>query len=406
MLGGVRMEKTFIFVRELLQSATRLSVSKIPYNKGKLVTFLQETTLNIFDPLLCNSIPRCLLLPPKEDTVYEYILPGGITFLLYLYKEEVYCFGPVLTQPYSRDDMIRSVKQYRFPMQTKNRYLQLGGNLPVIASHTLFRIVCLVAEYLTGNILRQLEQINATHTEDDFWVTAGNSQGVDIVQMRQIEQRYEYSAALTDAVLQGNLSLALHIIGQYAPKMQNPVRNTNPLRNAQNYCIVLNTQLRYALEKSGINQYRLDRLSHEIGLEIEHLKNMEQLPYFFDQVIRRYCLLVQENDYPHLKPLVNLAVAYIKGHLADNLTVKDTAAALTVNANYLSTLFKQEMGMPFIDFVNQERIKQAAALLKHTNLQIQQIASTVGYNNTGYFAKQFLRFYGMSPSHYRREGGL
>jgi YesN/AraC family two-component response regulator len=259
---------------------------------------------------------------------------------------------------------------------------------------------------LTGNILRQLEQINATHTEDDFWVTAGNSQGVDIVQMRQIEQRYEYSAALTDAVLQGNLSLALHIISQYSPGMQNPVRNTHPLRNAQNYCIVLNTQLRYALEKSGVNPYRLDRLSHEIGLEIENIKNLEQLPYFFVQVIRRYCLLVQENDYPHLKPLVNLAVAYIKGHLADNLTVKDTAAALTVNANYLSTLFKQEMGMPFIDFVNQERIKQAAALLKHTNLQIQQIASTVGYNNTSYFAKQFLRFYGMSPSHYRKDGKI
>ncbi len=400
------MEKTFIFVRELLQSATRLSVSKIPHNEGKLVTFLQETTLNIYDALLCNSIPRFLLLPPKEDTVYEYILPGGITFLLYLHSEDIYCFGPVLTQPYSREDMTRSVKQYRFPAQTKNRYLQLGSSLPVIASYSIFRIACLVAEHLTGNIPRHLERINITHTEDDFWVTAGNTQGVDIVQMRQIEQRYEYSAALTDAVLQGNLSLALHIIGQYSPKMQNPVRNTQPLRNAQNYCIVLNTQLRYALEKSGINPYRLDRLSHEIGLEIENIKNMEQLPYFFDQIIRRYCMLVQENDYPHLKPLVNLTVAYIKEHLADNLTVKDTAAALTVNANYLSTLFKQQMGMPFIDFVNRERAKQAAALLKHTNLQIQQIASTVGYNNTSYFAKQFLRFYGMSPSHYRREGKL
>ena len=88
--------------------------------------------------------------------------------------------------------------------------------------------------------------------------------------------------------------------------------------------------------------------------------------------------------------------------MADNLTVKDTANALTVNANYLSTLFHNEMGMTFIDFVNKERTNQAAALLKHTNLQIQQIASAVGYNNTSYFAKQFLRFQGVSPSHYRR----
>ena len=87
----------------------------------------------------------------------------------------------------------------------------------------------------------------------------------------------------------------------------------------------------------------------------------------------------------------------------DNLTVKDTARALTVNANYLSTLFHRDMGMTFIDFVNRERTNQAASLLRHTNLQIQQIAATVGYNNTSYFAKQFVRFQGISPSQYRRE---
>ncbi|MBQ7329586.1 MAG: helix-turn-helix transcriptional regulator [Oscillospiraceae bacterium] len=227
--------------------------------------------------------------------------------------------------------------------------------------------------------------------------------GEDISQMRQVEQRYEYSAALTNAVQQGNLSLAMHLIGQYDPAKNTSVRNTNPLRNAQNYCIVLNTQLRHALEETGIHPYQVDRLSNEIGLEIEQLKNISQLPDFFSGVIRRYCRLVQEHAYPNLKPLTNLAVTYIKEHLADNLTVKDTAKALTINANYLSSLFHKDMGMTFIDFVNKERTNQAAALLRHTNLQIQQIASTVGYNNTSYFAKQFVRFQGISPSHYRRE---
>ena len=221
--------------------------------------------------------------------------------------------------------------------------------------------------------------------------------------MRQVEQRYEYSAALTDAVQQGNLSLALHMISQYDPNTKTTVRNTNPLRNAQNYCIVLNTQLRHALEKSGIHPYHVDRLSNEIGLEIEQLKHISQLPDFFSSVIRRYCRLVQEHAYPNLRPLTNLAVTYIKEHLADNLTVKDTAKALTINANYLSSLFHKDMGLTFIDFVNKERTNQAAALLRHTNLQIQQIASTVGYNNTSYFAKQFVRFQGISPSHYRRD---
>ena len=403
------MKKTFIFLQELLQSATGLSVGKIPQKNGKLVTFLQEMTGHLFDSLLENSIPRFLRLLPREDIIYEYILPGGITFLLNFQKadEDIFCFGPVLTHPFSQESFLRSEKQYRFSAREKTQYLQLTGNLPIIASHALFRTAGLLISHLTGQEQSfKIEQIEPALHGDEYLPRTSLWTSDEIAQMRQIELRYEYSTALTDAILQGNLSLALHIIGDYSPKLQNPVRNAHPLRNAQNYCIVLNTQLRYALEKSGIHPYRLDKLSNEIGLEIESIKNLDELPFFFDQVIRRYCHLVQENEYPNLKPLSNLAVTYIKEHLADNLTVKDTARVLTVNANYLSTLFRQEVGMTFIDFVNRERTKQAAALLKHTNLQIQQIASTVGYNNTSYFAKQFLRFYGMSPSHYRREGGL
>ena len=222
-----------------------------------------------------------------------------------------------------------------------------------------------------------------------------------ITHMRQVEMRYEFSAVLTDAVKQGNLSLAMHMISQYSPATQTTVRNTNPLRNAQNYCIVLNTQLRHALEESGVHPYRIDRLSNQIGMQIEQLKTLPEIHEFFGKIVRQYCRLVQEHTYPDLKSLANLAVTYIKEHLTDNLTVKDTAKALTVNADYLSALFHREVGISFIDFVNRERTKQAAGLLRHTNLQIQQIASIVGYNNTSYFAKQFLRFQGVPPSKYR-----
>lgn len=281
--------------------------------------------------------------------------------------------------------------------------LQFCRDLPVIPHQTLYRTVHLVAGYLSGD--KQPTNMPRAHmlTNEQTALTHSHyTAGEDIVQMRQVEMRYEYSATLTDAVRQGNLSLALHMIDRYDPGSQTQIRNSNPLRNAQNYCIVLNTQLRHALQESGIHPYRVDRLSHEIGLEIEHLHSTTQLPSLFNSIIRRYCQLVQENTYPHLKPLVHLAVAYIKEHLADNLTVKETAKALTVNANYLSSLFHKEMGMTFIDFVNQERTKQAAALLKHTNLQIQQVGSIVGYNNASYFAKQFLRFQGVTPNHYRR----
>ena len=221
--------------------------------------------------------------------------------------------------------------------------------------------------------------------------------------MRQVERQYEMSDALTEAVKQGNLSLAYHLIGNYAPGSQNQVRNHNPLRTAQNYCIILNTQLRHGLQQCGIHPYKLDRLSNQIGMQIEQLQEISKIKDFFDYVLRQYCRLAQEHAYPSLSPLINLAVIYIKEHLSDNLSVQETAKALTVNANYLSTRFHRELGITFIDFLNRERAKQAASLLTQTNLQIQQISQLVGYNHTSYFAKQFARFMGCSPRQYRIE---
>ena len=382
------MENTLIFLQSLLKTAAGIPFAQIPFTESALQNFLQGYSR--LTPLLQdyhNLWNRLLHFPVQSRTVFEFRLPGDGLFLLYIHQEGgcILCFGPVQTSFTAQESQIA----YQ--------------NLSVVDRDVLFQTSQLIVEKLTGNAhLQSVLCADTLHAPDKDFIHRYFIPEEDIVHIRQVEQRYEHSAALTDAVQQGNLSLALHLVQNYNPGTQTTVRNTNPLRNAQNYCIVLNTQLRHAMEKTGIHPYQVDKLSNEVGMEIEQLKRLERLSDFFTSVIRRYCRLVQEHNYPNLKPLTNLAVTYIKEHLADNLTVKDTAKALTVNANYLSTLFHKDMGMTFIDFVNRERTAQAASLLRHTNLQIQQIAATVGYNNTSYFAKQFVRFQGVSPSRYRR----
>lgn len=402
------MTDVYQFLRQLLDCTAGLSLSRIPLTPEALLSLIQEKTGHIFDSLLEQNAAYwqgLLQTPARADTIYEYFAIGGITFLVYVHSESssAYFLGPALTRPHSKEEALRAMQKYPLSNEAKGQFLQYCEALPVMESHTLYRAGDLVFGRLSGSETPlRLAQANSVSVADTLYHADTPLGREHIAQMRTVETRYEYSATLTDAVKQGNLSLALHIIGQYSPAQNTTVRNANPLRNAQNYCIVLNTQLRHALEESGIHPYRVDQLSNDVGLEIEQLKSLSQIPAFFKQVIRRYCRLVQEHAYPHLKPLTNLTVTYIKEHLTENLTVKDTAKALTINANYLSTLFHREIGMTFIDFVNKERTSQAAALLTHTNLQVQQIASAVGYNNTSYFAKQFVRFQGVSPSQYRR----
>lgn len=224
----------------------------------------------------------------------------------------------------------------------------------------------------------------------------------EAAKMREVQNRYEISTTLTEAVKRGNLSLACRIAEQMESMAGEFVRSENSLRNAQNLCIILNTQLRHALEDTRIHPYHLDRVSDEIARKIEQFRGEEGITAFYREILERYCSLAGLPNDGAASATIRLAVAYIRAHLTDNLTVKDAARELLVNPDYLSYRFHQEMGVGFIDFVNRERCVQAAALLKKTGLQIQQIALLTGYNNVSYFTRQFSRHYGCTPRDYRK----
>lgn len=401
------MEKDIEFLQKLLACLENVRLAAVQNDPQAIQNYVNESTDGAFHHLLQRDDSfwaKLFQFPARTDTVYECTALGGITY--FVYKDtSADCFiflGPMMTRPFSPADTKKTIERLRIPQNILPHLLDFCARLPLIPVHTVYRMSDLIVQFLTKKESAfKVVQIDTMAELNDYWNNSLQFPDEDIAQMRQTERRYEYSTSLTEAVKQGNLSLALYLMGSYTPAAANPARNPNPLRNAQNYCIVMNTQLRHALEGSGIHPTRIDALSNEIGMQIERLNSLSQIPEFTSRVIRQYCRLVQDHRYPGLRSVTHLAVSYIKDHLSENLTVKETAEALSINANYLSSLFHADMGMTFIDFVNRERANQAAALLKHTKLQIQQIAALVGYNNTSYFARQFKRTFGKTPHDYR-----
>ncbi|MEM1026743.1 MAG: AraC family transcriptional regulator [Planctomycetota bacterium] len=66
-------------------------------------------------------------------------------------------------------------------------------------------------------------------------------------------------------------------------------------------------------------------------------------------------------------------------------------------------LWKSLTGMPPVAFLSKTRLDRAAALLRANRLTINQIASEVGYDDVGYFSRQFKQAKGMPPGAYRRD---
>ena len=120
-------------------------------------------------------------------------------------------------------------------------------------------------------------------------------------------------------------------------------------------------------------------------------------------MFRSYCNLVRKNSIKNYSPTIQKIVTHIELDLSSNLTLSNLAKAHSINASYLSSLFKQETGKNITEYINLKRIEMAKKLLRRTSLQIQTVAQYCGILDIRYFSKLFKKYCGMSPTEYREK---
>lgn len=98
---------------------------------------------------------------------------------------------------------------------------------------------------------------------------------------------------------------------------------------------------------------------------------------------------------------INLAKQYIINNFNKNITLKEVADEVFLSQNYLSELFKKEMGEGFYDFLSRYRIQVAKDLLLTTNLRVYEVAQNVGYNDSITFGRAFKKLTGATPNSFR-----
>ncbi|MBS4840888.1 MULTISPECIES: response regulator [Clostridium] len=107
------------------------------------------------------------------------------------------------------------------------------------------------------------------------------------------------------------------------------------------------------------------------------------------------------NDVNNNITVIKLAKDYIINNYNKNISLKDVADEVYLSQNYLSELFKKEIGEGFYDFLSKYRIKKAKEVLLTTNLKVYEIAQMVGYNDSITFGRAFKKITGTTPNNFR-----
>ena len=104
-----------------------------------------------------------------------------------------------------------------------------------------------------------------------------------------------------------------------------------------------------------------------------------------------------------LRPEIKRALAYIDKHLYQNPSLRDISAYVYLSETYFSKLFKKEMGLTLVQYVNQRKLDQAKILLRESDTPIESIAKALGFSRPSYFSKIFKEAMADTPHGYRKK---
>lgn len=137
---------------------------------------------------------------------------------------------------------------------------------------------------------------------------------------------------------------------------------------------------------------------------IDGFGTLEELSYFLTSVFYRFVGYVFDFSKFEHTDIMQKVVNFVRDNYKNRITLEDAAAFVGLSRNYLSGIIKEELGMPFSDYVHSVRVEKSKELLPNPALGLAEIADLVGYSDQSYYTKAFTRITGVSPGKYRKKG--
>jgi len=106
----------------------------------------------------------------------------------------------------------------------------------------------------------------------------------------------------------------------------------------------------------------------------------------------------------HHEALVEKFLQLVQDYHKEQRGLEFYAGKLCLTPKHLSKVVRETSGRPANDWIDEHVVLIAKALLKSTNMTIQQVGDELNFPSQSFFGKYFKRVTGMSPREYKRKG--
>ena len=200
------------------------------------------------------------------------------------------------------------------------------------------------------------------------------------IQNRETEKEKEYLESMMIAVEQEDYITYLWYLKEIMKAMSRTEQFLKNLGNARGFSLA-----------ESVDKFNLCRPQDVIAF----------LGYKFEEINRMF----QEISGNSYSQSVQEAIAYIqKNYQQEELSTNFVARQVNLSTSWLSTKFKEEVGVGISDYLNSVRIHQAKKLFDEKDYMIYEVSEKVGFSSSQYFSKIFKQITGQTPNEYKRVG--
>lgn len=150
---------------------------------------------------------------------------------------------------------------------------------------------------------------------------------------------------------------------------------------------------------------RADEIDEKLGDINYLLKNQitaDQAKVYLTSYLKELIHLRDHNTQKRYGKILREAVRYIDDNYdREDISLNKVAETVGLSQNHFSSIFSQEMGMTFIEYLISRRMEKAKELLRTTQMRSSEVAYRVGYKDPHYFSSTFKKIQGMTPREYR-----
>lgn len=316
------------------------------------------------------------------------ILPAGLRVIA----------GPVINDKLHEGSINNIIRLNKLPIKIKSKLMNYYDSLPVLDTNRYYycgRLLEFIFGYSASEVSGAASENEGISISDEYFS--------ELIKNRETlfhHPPYFLEQEMLSKIKSGNLKetmSALHEINS----LKRTRLSKDAIRSVKNSLICSITIFTRAAIEGGVLPEAAFTLSDSLILAIEEMNSLNELVYYEYTAAEQFIKIVQDLSKSKYSNIIQQAVSYIYKNLTNRLNLRIIADAVYVHPNYLSTLFRKEVGMSLSDYIMKTRVEEAKYYIRYTNTKISEIAAFYQFCNQSYFIQVFRKYTGFTPNEYR-----